>query len=192
MKSCVAAPDFIYYGEYEMLKKQEKEQVIKELADNLSKSTIIIATDYRGLTAKDMVQLRRKLRESGIEYKVAKNTLTRFAAEKTGQNQLGDLLSGPVAIAFGYDDELLPAKILNDFIKSSGSSLKITGGLLGDKMLTADDISNLASIPSKEILIARFVGQLAAPLQSLHTLLSSPMRGLIYALQARSQQIEGN
>jgi len=130
-----------------MLKKHEKEQLIKELADNLSKSTIVITTDYRGLTAKDMVQLRRKLRESGIEYKVAKNTLTRFAAEKTGQTHLNDLLSGPMAIAFGYDDEIKPAKILNDFIKSTGSNLKITGGLLGDKRLTPDDISNLASIP---------------------------------------------
>jgi large subunit ribosomal protein L10 len=192
MKSCVAAPDFIILWRVKMLKKHEKEQLIKELADNLSKSTIVITTDYRGLTAKDMVQLRRKLRESGIEYKVAKNTLTKFAAEKTGQTHLNDLLSGPMAIAFGYNDEVKPAKILHDFIKSTGSNLKITGGLLGDKRLTPDDINNLASIPSKEILIARFLGQLVSPLQSLHYLLSSPMRGLLYVLQARSQQLADN
>jgi large subunit ribosomal protein L10 len=175
-----------------MLKKQEKEQVINELAENLSKSVIIIATDYRGLTAKDMVLLRRKLRESGVEYKVAKNTLTKFAAEKTGRVQLNDLLTGPMAMAFGYDDEIKPAKVLSDFIKSSGSTLKITGGLLGDKLLTPADIAYLASIPSREILIARLVGQLASPVQKLHYVLSSPIRGLLYTLQARVQQLEGN
>jgi large subunit ribosomal protein L10 len=175
-----------------MLNKHEKEQVINELAESLSKSTIVIATDYRGLTAKDMVLLRRKLREAGIDYKVAKNTLTKFAAEKTGRTQLNDLLSGPLAIAFGYDDEIKPAKVLNDFIKSSGSNLKITGGLLGDKMLTMADITYLASIPPKEVLIAKLVGQLAAPLQTLHYVLSSPIRGLLYTLQARVKQLEGN
>jgi large subunit ribosomal protein L10 len=173
-----------------MLKKHEKEQVINDLAESLSKSTIIITTDYRGLTAKDMVQLRRHLREAAIDYKIAKNTLTKFAAEKTGHTQLSDLLSGPMAIAFGYDDEVKPAKILNDFIKSSGSSLKITGGLLGDKMLTPADVTYLASIPPKEILIGQLVSQLAAPLQTLHYLLSSPVRGLLYTLQARIQQLE--
>jgi large subunit ribosomal protein L10 len=175
-----------------MLNKHEKEQVINELAESLSKSTIVIATDYRGLTAKDMVLLRRKLREAGIDYKVAKNTLTKYAAEKTGRTQLNDLLSGPLAIAFGYDDEIKPAKVLNDFIKSSGSNLKITGGLLGDKMLTMADITYLASIPPKEVLIAKLVGQLAAPLQTLHYVLSSPIRELLYTLQARVKQLEGN
>lgn len=174
-----------------MLKKHEKEQVINELAESLSKSTIVIATDYRGLTAKDMVQLRRHLREAGVDYKVAKNTLTKFAAEKTGRTQMNELLLGPMAIAFGYDDEVKPAKVLNDFIKSSGSTLKITGGLLGDKMLTAADVTYLASIPPKEVLIARLVGQLASPIQNLHYLLSSPIRGLLYTLQARIQQLEG-
>lgn len=173
-----------------MLKKHEKEQVINDLAESLSKSKIIIATDYRGLTAKDMVQLRRKLRDAGIDYKVAKNTLTKFAAEKTDCTQMNELLTGPMAIAFGYDDEIAPAKVLNDFIKSSGSTLKITGGLMGDKMLTADDITYLASIPPKEILIGKLVSQLAAPIQSLHYLLSSPIRGLLYTLQARVQQLE--
>jgi large subunit ribosomal protein L10 len=139
-----------------------------------------------------MVLLRRKLREAGIDYKVAKNTLTKFAAEKTGRTQLNDLLSGPLAIAFGYDDEIKPAKVLNDFIKSSGSNLKITGGLLGDKMLTMADITYLASIPPKEVLIAKLVGQLAAPLQTLHYVLSSPIRELLYTLQARVKQLEGN
>ena len=114
-----------------MLKKKEKEKLINELADSLSKCTIAIATDYRGLTAKEMVQLRQQLRTNGIEYRVAKNTLTKFAAEKSGKKQLEPLLTGPLAIAFGFDDVIKPAKVLSDFIRSSGAALQIKGGLLG-------------------------------------------------------------
>ncbi len=174
-----------------MLKK-EKEQIVEELSKNLSECSIVIATDYRGLTAKDMVDLRKKLRDLGIEYKVAKNTLTRFAADKANKEPLKTLLEGPLAMAFGYDEDVTKsAKVINDFVKSSGSIMKIKGGMLGDSFLEAADVISLASIPSREVLIARLVGQMAAPLQSLHNALSSPLRGLAYVLQARIQQVEG-
>ena len=171
--------------------KEKKEQMIDELASSLSRCTIAVATDYRGLTAKEMVQLRRRLTESGIEYRVIKNTLTRFAAERAGKNQLETLLTGPVAIAFGYDDVIKPAQILREHIRSAGSVLKIKGGILGDKMLTAEDVANLAAMPSKDILLARLVGQLNAPLQALHNVLSAPLRGLLNVMQARIKQVEG-
>ena len=171
--------------------KEKKGQMIDELASRLSRCTIAVATDYRGLTAKEMVQLRRRLTESGIEYRVIKNTLTRFAAEKAGKNQLETLLTGPVAIAFGYDDVIKPAQILREHIRSAGSVLKIKGGILGDKMLTAEDVANLAAMPSKDILLARLVGQLNAPLQALHNVLSAPLRGFLNVMQARIKQVEG-
>ena len=90
--------------------KEKKAQLINELADSLAKSTIIIATDFRGLPANEMVKLRHQLTELGIVYKVAKNTFTRFAAEKAGKKQLETLLSGPLAIVFGFDDAVKPAK----------------------------------------------------------------------------------
>ncbi|OGO17672.1 MAG: 50S ribosomal protein L10 [Chloroflexi bacterium RBG_16_48_7] len=170
-----------------MLKKKEKEKLITELADKLSRSTIVIATDYRGLTAKDMVSLRRQLRAAGVEYQVAKNTLTRFAADKTDRSGLDELLSGPLALAFGYDDVVKPAKVLNDFIKASGANLKIKGGLLDKKLLKPQEVVNLANTPSREVLLARLLGQLNAPIQGLHTLLSSPLRGLAYALNSIAQ-----
>jgi len=148
--------------------KEKKGQMIDELASRLSRCTIAVATDYRGLTAKEMVQLRRRLTESGIEYRVIKNTLTRFAAEKAGKNQLETLLTGPVAIAFGYDDVIKPARVLREHIRSVGSVLRIKGGILGDRLLTAEDVANLAILPSKDVLLARLVGQLNAPLQALH------------------------
>jgi large subunit ribosomal protein L10 len=172
--------------------KEEKEKIINEIADNLSKATIVIATDYRGITAKDMVRLRRSLSEQGVEYKVAKNTLTKFAAEKTGKTELNTLLEGPSAIAFGYDDVVKPAKTFNDYIKTPGVAMKIKGGLLGNKFITAEDIVHLASIPSKEVLIARLLGQMSAPLYGLHSVLTGPVRGLVYGLHARMKQLENN
>jgi len=171
--------------------KQKKEQMIEELTNSLSRCTIAVATDYRGLTAKEMVQLRRRLTALGIDYRVIKNTLTRFAAEKAGKKQLEPLLSGPVAMAFGYDDVVKPAQALREHIRSAGSVLQIKGGILGDKLLTPEDIANLATMPSREVLIARLMGQLQAPLQGLHNVLSAPLRGFLNVMQARVKQLEG-
>jgi large subunit ribosomal protein L10 len=179
-----------YLQEQEML-KQKKEQMIKELTDSLSRCTIAIATDYRGLTAKEMVQLRRRLTTAGIEYKVIKNTLTRFAADKADKKQLEPLLTGPVAIAFGFDDIIKPAQVLREHIRIAGSALQIKGGILGDKLLTTEDIAALANMPSREVLIARLMGQLQAPLQAIHNVLSAPLRGFLNVMQARAKQLEG-
>jgi large subunit ribosomal protein L10 len=171
--------------------KEKKGQIIDELASSLSRCTIAVATDYRGLTAKEMVQLRRRLTEADIDYRVIKNTLSRFAAEKAGKKQLEALLTGPVAIAFGYDEVIKPPQVLREHIRSAGSMLQIKGGILGDRLLTADDVANLATIPPREILVSRLLGQLQAPLQGLHNVLSAPMRGLLNVMQARIKQVEG-
>ncbi len=171
--------------------KNKKEQIIDELAASLSRCVIAIATDYRGLSAKEMMQLRRRLTEIGVEYKVVKNTLTRLAAEKAGKQQLAAFLSGPVAVAFGYDDEVKPAQALREYIRTSGSMLQIKGGVLSDRLLSADDISALATIPPREVLVSRLIGQLQSPLQALHNVLSAPLIGLLNVIQARIKQIEG-
>ncbi|RPJ64268.1 MAG: 50S ribosomal protein L10 [Dehalococcoidia bacterium] len=173
-----------------MLRKQ-KESIINELAEDLGKCAIAIATDYRGLTAKDMVSLRKQMHLQGVDYKVVKNTLAHLAAEKAGVKGLDPLLVGPLAIALGYDDVVKPAKILADAMKIPGSALKIKGGVMGDKVLSAAEISSLASIPSKEILISMLLGNLKSPITSLHFVLSSPLRGLACVLQARAKQLEG-
>ncbi|MGA2158646.1 MAG: 50S ribosomal protein L10 [Dehalococcoidia bacterium] len=171
--------------------REKKEEIINELAGNLSKAAVTIATDYRGLTAKEMVQLRRQLHQQGVEYRVVKNTLAHFAAEKAGVKGLDQYFTGPMALALSYDDPVKPAKILMDHIKSAGSVLKIKGGVMGDRALSAADIANLASIPTKDVLISRLMGQLKAPVYALHFVLSSPLRGLVGVLQARARQLEG-
>lgn len=173
-----------------MLKK-EKENIIQDLVNDMSRSVIIITTDYRGLSAKEMVQLRQKLREAGVQYKVAKNTLTRFAADRAGKQQLGILLNGPLALVFGYDDIIKPAQALREHIRASGSVLKITGGVLGDKLLTTDDIVALSIIPSREVLLAQVLGQLQAPLQGVYNVIRAPLQSFLYVLQARARSLEG-
>jgi large subunit ribosomal protein L10 len=173
-----------------MIRKQ-KEAVINELAGNLSKCVVAVATDYRGLTAKEMVQLRKQLHQQGVEYKVVKNTLMRFAAEKAGMKGLDEFLTGPMAIALSYDDAVKPAKILVEHIKAANSVLKVKGGVLGAKVLTPADVISLAATPSKEVLISQLLGRLKSPVYSLHFVLSSPLRGLVGVLQARAKQLEG-
>ena len=170
--------------------KEKKEEIINELAGNLSKCAVAITTDYRGTTAKEMVQLRRLLHQQGIEYKVIKNTLARFAAEKAGVKQLDQFFSGPMAIAISFDDPVKPAKILNDHIKAANSVMKIKGGVLGSRVLTAADIISLANTPSREVLLAQLLGSMKSPIQSFHFVLSAPMRGLVTALNARVKQLE--
>jgi len=171
--------------------REKKEEKINELAGNLSKCVVAIATDYRGLTAKEMVQLRRQLHQQGVEYKVVKNTLAHFAAEKAGVKGLDQFLTGPLALALSYDDPIKPAKVLMEHIRSAGSVLKIKGGVMGDRILSTADILSLAATPFKEVLIAQLVGRLKAPIYSLHWVLSSPLRGLAGILQARIKQLEG-
>lgn len=171
--------------------KEQKERIINELTDILSRCTVVIATDYRGLSAKEMVQLRRRLSELGIEYRVVKNTLTRFAAEKAGKKQLEAFLTGPLAIALSYDDVTKPARVLTEHIRSSGSVLRIKGGVLGDRLLSSEEISMLATAPPRDVLISRLLGQLQLPLQTLHNILSAPLRGFMGVVQARIQQMEG-
>jgi len=173
-----------------MLKKKEKEKIIEQLVDKFTRCSAAITTDYRGIAAKDMVKLRRVLRENGIEYHVSKNTLVRFAAQKVNISQLDSLLSGPLAVAFGYDDVTKPAKIINDFIRSSGVALKVTGGLVGDQILNAKQMIDLANIPSKDVLVARLASHLLVPLNLLHNVLSAPVQSLRNALQACVNQME--
>jgi large subunit ribosomal protein L10 len=171
--------------------KVEKEQIINELAENLTKCAVAITTDYRGMTAKEMVQLRKQLHLQGVEYKVIKNTLAHFAAEKAGVKDMDQFFFGPMAIALGYDDAVKPAKILVDHIKANNSVLKIKGGVMDGRILTAADIASLAVTPSREVLLAQLMGQLKAPIYQVHAVLSAPLRGLAADLQARAKQLEG-
>jgi large subunit ribosomal protein L10 len=169
--------------------REKKVQIVSNLADDLSRSTIIISTNYQGLVAKQMAEFRNALAKAGIGYHVVKNTLVYRAADQAGKPQLRDIIDGPVALAFGYDDAVNTVKAFNQYIKSSALSLQIRGGLLGDRILLSEELASLANLPPKEILISKLLGQLQAPVVILHNILSSPLRGLLTVLQNRAQTI---
>ncbi len=167
--------------------RERKMQIVSNLADDLSRSSIIIATDYHGLLAKQMAELRNALAQAGIGYHVVKNTLVHRAADKAGKQQLMDIIEGPMALAFGYDDIVNTAKALNQYIKSAALSLQIRGGLLGDRILLPEEVISLANLPPREVLISKLIGQLQAPVATLHNTINLPLQGLLNVLQNRAQ-----
>lgn len=173
-----------------MVRKEKKPEIVDWVSEKLSRAEIVIVTDYRGLTVADMTELRRKLREQGIEYHVVKNTLAGFAAKAAAKPGLSEYLEGPTAIAFGYDDVVQPAKVFQEFLRTSETTLSIKGGLLGEKPLTSAEIIALAKLPPKEELIGKVVGLVQSPLYGLVNVLSGNLRGLVGVLQARVNQME--
>jgi large subunit ribosomal protein L10 len=127
------------------------------------------------------------LTKAGIGYHVVKNTLVYRAADQAGKPQLRDIIEGPVALAFGYDDIANTAKTLNQYIKSAALSLQIRGGLLGNRILLPEEVASLANLPPKEVLISKLMGQLQAPIGTLHNILSFPLQGLLTVLQNKAQ-----
>jgi len=167
--------------------KEKKAQIVSNLADDLSRSTIVIATNYQGLLAKQMTDLRNALTKAGIEYHVVKNTLVYRAADEASRPHLKDIVEGPVALAFGYDDAVNTAKALHQYIKSTGSSLQIKGGLLEDRVLLPEEVTSLANLPTRDVLVSRLIGQLQAPVRTLHNIVGYPLRGVLTVLQNRAQ-----
>ena len=174
-----------------MATKEKKAQVIDSLQEVISRCSVGVLTDYRGLTAAEMTALRRQLRGAGVEYRVVKNTLARFAAARAGKDKLVGFFEGPVAIAFGYGDITEPAKALAAYIQASKVGMTVKGGFLGDRVLSPKEVETLSKLPSREILLARVVGGIQSPISALVSRLSAPMVGLVGVLQSRIKQLEG-
>ncbi|MBS6510936.1 MAG: 50S ribosomal protein L10 [Clostridiales bacterium] len=166
-----------------------KEAEVAEIQEKIEKSQSVMFLDYRGLNVAEVTELRNKMRAAGVEYKVIKNTMIRRAAEKAGIEGLDDVLEGPTAVAFGYADPVAPAKILVDFIEDTKKT-NLKGGVLAGKAMSEAEIKNLASLPSKEELIAKMLGSLNAPITGLVMALSGIPRNLVYALNAIKEKKE--
>ncbi len=176
-------------GKKGQIVREKKAREVDELTGLLSRSNLVVLADYRGLTVSDMAGLRRKLRDQGIEFKVAKNTLTTFAAEKAGKGDLKAGLTGPTAIAFVTADEAAGAKALSDFERGS-KVFKIKGGLLGTRPLTAADLGQLATMPPREVMLAQVVAGFQSPIASLVGTLGGVISGFVGTLEARRRQLE--
>lgn len=166
-----------------MARIEEKQVIIQEILEKINQSKSIVITDYRGLNVAQVTELRAKLREAGVEYKVLKNTMVRFAAKEAGIEGLDDILAGPTAVAFGLTDAVAPAKILSDFAKAN-DKLQIKAGVLDKKVLTPDNVKALADIPPREVLLSMVLRGMQGPISGLVNVLQGNIRNLVYALAA--------
>ncbi|WP_142413462.1 50S ribosomal protein L10 [Hathewaya massiliensis] len=152
--------------------RQLKEAKVQEIKEKLEKAQAIILADYQGLNVEEDTELRKKLREAGVEYKVYKNTLSILALKELGIDSLNEQLSGPVSMAISYDDPTAPARILNDFAKSH-KKLELKAGIVQGEFYDNNKIKELATIPSREVLLAKLLGSLKAPVSNFAYLINA-------------------
>ncbi len=171
------------------ISRSAKEVIIEELHEKFKGSNVAVFTDYRGLSVTEVTKLRRRLREAGCEFKVAKNTLTGLAAERVGFEGLAPYLEGQTAIAFGTDP-VAPAKVLYEFIREF-KKMEIKGALLDGNVIDATGVKRLAELPSREVLLARVLGGMQAPLYGFASVLQGTLRSFVYALEAVRKQRAG-
>ena len=162
-----------------------KAAVVEEMKEKLQSAQGAVFVGFSGLSVADVTKLRRKFREGGVEYKVVKNTLTRIAADELGFNDLDAVLAGPTAIAYSAEDTVAPAKILKDFIKETKTeALTVKAGIADGQVIDAAAVEALASLPSREELLAKLVGSMQAPISGLVNVLQGNIRNMVYVLDA--------
>ena len=169
---------------------QAKAEKIDELTEKLSRATVAILVQTQGLTVKDMNELRGKMRAAKLEFQIAKNTLLRIASERNNMTALDkSIFNGQTAVALGYDDEVVAAKAVTDYIHTSKVAV-LKSGILGGHTLTAEQIEDMAKMPGgKNYAKAQVVGTIQGPLASTYGLLTAPLRDLCYVLQAHADQL---
>jgi large subunit ribosomal protein L10 len=169
---------------------KEKQAIVAELAEKMRTASAGVLVDYKGINVENDTKLRRELRTVGVEYSVVKNTLTRFAAREVGFDALDEHLSGTTALAISPSDPVAAAKILCEFAKKN-DKFKIKAGFVDGKLITAAEVKDLAELPSREVLVAKVLGSLNAPLTSFVNVLNGNLRGLAVALNAILEQKSG-
>lgn len=166
-----------------------KQKEIDSLAHSFQRAKLAVLTDYRGLKVSDLQTFRSTLRPMNAEFRVAKNTLTRIAAERVGIAGLDGMLDGPLAIVLAFDDIVAPAKAVADFARTS-RILTIKTGLLDGRLIAAGEVEELGNLPSREVLLGKLLGLMNSPLQRTVTVLSGPSRSFAYLVNARAEQLE--
>ena len=179
---------------------KKKMDMVEELRDKFSRCTITVATDYTNLPVNTMTELRQRMREQDIEYRVVKNTLTYLAADSSGRPEIKEIVQGPTALAFGYKEPEVVAKALEEYIRVNRSGLTISGAVLDGRKLSREEVVTLSNLPPKSVLVAQLLGQMQSPLASLLgqlqlpmarllTVLNGPVVSLTMLLQQRAEQL---
>ena len=172
-----------------MVIRPEKVAMIAAFKAELVNAKGVVLADYRGIKVAQDTKLRRKMREAGVHYTVIKNNMASIAAKEAGIEGLDAYLKGPLAMISSSTDPVAPAKLISEFAKDN-KVMEIKGGLVEGKVINADEVKALASLPSREVLLARVLGSMQAPIVGLVNVLQGNIRNLVYALDAVRQQKE--
>jgi large subunit ribosomal protein L10 len=171
------------------VRKEQKEQVVRELAEHLKATDTLVVADYRGLTVTEIDGVRTELLSHGARFSVVKNTLTRRAADEAGMPELNELLDGPTAIAFVNDGDMVAvAKILSETARRT-RVLELKGGILQGKPMSAEQVRDLATLPPVETLRGEVLGAIVAPLNAIAGLVNAPLQNLVGLIDARIEQL---
>ncbi|HEX5368979.1 MAG TPA: 50S ribosomal protein L10 [Dehalococcoidia bacterium] len=169
---------------------QKKIEEVAALTETLSKSSVVIGADYRGLHVSESTALRRTLREAGIQMHVVKNTLFLRAAEAAGLPAIGELAEGPTALIVGFDDPLVPIKTVVEYQRTARNTFAARKAYLEGQVIPANRLAELAALPPKETMIAEFAGMLQSPITNLVYLLQATIQEFSGLLDARAEQME--
>jgi large subunit ribosomal protein L10 len=171
---------------------QKQERVI-ELKDQLSRTKLAMVSDFRGLTVKEMTTLRRRLQDAGGDYTVAKNTLVRRALQETeGMPAIDNYLGGPTALVLGFNDPVTPVKTILEYFKETKKELEIRGGIVEGRVVSTQQLQQIATLPSREEMVAKLMGSMQSPAQGVVITLSGVARNLVYVLESIRKQKEEN
>jgi large subunit ribosomal protein L10 len=169
------------------VRREDKAKIIEQFKDRADRASICVVTDFKGMSVEEMTELRKKLRESGVDYQVIKNTLARIAVQENDHKPIGEHLKENNAVAFGYDDPVAAAKVLTEFAKGS-KALKLKLASLEGSILDDEALKELSKLPGREELLAKMLGTMNAVPTNFVSLFANLMRGLMNALQAIEEQ----
>ena len=172
------------------LTRARKEQLVKEYGERLGRAQVVIWSQNMGLSVSLVAELRRQLRQAGAESVIVKNTLMRLALGQIGLPAAQEFMEGPSLVTFVYDDIAPAARAVVDFARLNDEVLEVKGGLIGGKVADVDQVRSLTTLPSRDVLLARVVGGIQAPVSGLVNVLSGVIRGFANVLEARRQQLE--
>lgn len=173
-----------------MATKAFKNTKVEEIKEIFSKAKVAIVSDYRGLSVAEITNLRRRLQKEDGDYTVVKNTLAKLAIKDTQFEGLEEFLKGPSAIAFGFGDEVAPAKVILKYLKEAKKTNEVKGGVLDGKVISAGDVKAISNLPSKQELLAKMMGSLNSPAQGLANTLNGVARALVIAMEEVRKQKE--
>ena len=169
-----------------MMNKNQKKQYIEDMTSQFDKSEAVIVTHYQGLTVSQLDELRKRMRENGIIFKITKNRITKLALEGSKFKKLENLFTGPTAVAFS-EDAITSAKILTKFAKKN-SNLKIIGGIMEEEPLSVEEVEKIATLPTLEEARAKIVGILTTPAQKIISILLAPGSKIAILAHAKSKK----